>query len=289
MMDVLARLLGHLITIEVAWIATWLFPVRNKPLFWALMIASCPFAEVVGGCGIPWVNLLFYLANYGLTPYLFWRGPRGWRLVFAAGLMMTELAAELEALAFAAVVGPTDIAALRGQAMAMVSIRPLAMGTMLVLGLLLRAAARRITRSAPSLRMGWFAPFFVLQMVLMVYPVMVLTAAVPVLDPALVPMFAAVFVGCLLASVAATALLARRMAAEREQLRAEEMHATLDACLDDTRRQLDALAREARLRHDRRNHMQALDGLLARGEMEEARRYVAALRAQDDAGDEVRT
>lgn len=285
MMDFLCVLLTDVFSIEVAWIATWLFPIRRPAVFWCLILITAPLSRILSPLVHPYVSLVLYLVNFAVIPYLCWRGPRPWRMVFAAALVLVELAVEMGAVLIAAMAGYSDMRTLRMDPAAIVPIKMAGNAVMLLYGVGLRNLARRVTDEVPDSHMDRLAPFLVVQMIMPACFIMMFTTVVGLEDRRLVASFVLVMACCSLAGLIVIAMMVRFVAIERERLRARELATALDSCLKGVQSQLKLLEAEARSRHDRRNHMQVVDGLVSQGELAEAERYVAALLDTHDAQD----
>lgn len=85
-------------------------------------------------------------------------------------------------------------------------------------------------------------------------------------------------VGCALTDISLFAASRRHFEAQRERSRADALEQNLRACLREEADCVEALRQAARIRHDLRNHLQVLDGLIQRGRADEARDYATRLR-----------
>lgn len=85
-------------------------------------------------------------------------------------------------------------------------------------------------------------------------------------------------VGCALADASLFVASRRHFEAQRERGCADALEQNLRSCLSEEADCVESLRQAARIRHDLRNHLQVLDGLIQRGRADEARGYVARLR-----------
>lgn len=84
------------VNLAIDLVASWLLPMRRRGLFLILMVvAGLPvFSRNAFTIDIGPLNVLGYLINYGLLPYLFWDAPRTHRIICAALVMLIELITE---------------------------------------------------------------------------------------------------------------------------------------------------------------------------------------------------
>lgn len=84
--------------------------------------------------------------------------------------------------------------------------------------------------------------------------------------------------GCALADTSLFVASRRHFEAQRERDCADALEQNLRTCLREEADCMDSLRQAARVRHDLRNHLQVLDGLIQRGRTDDARAYVGRLR-----------
>ena len=88
----------------------------------------------------------------------------------------------------------------------------------------------------------------------------------------------AALVGCALADASLFVASRRHFEAQRERDCADALEQNLRSCLSEEADCVESLRQAARIRHDLRNHLQVMDGLIQRGRADEARSYAGRLR-----------
>lgn len=290
LIQIAATIVGIGINAVIALIATWFLPVRRRGLFFCCMIAAAVLATFIASpTTMTAANIAGFLINYIVMPCLFWKGPIPIRLVCGFLLMATQFVAEMlmgVVFTFAGVALDRDagsvlllVTRLASAVAILVVGRALAYVVRCTIGRGVGRDAKRGGAAARPREGGvWrYGVFLLPQMAFLVIVSIVLMAYRDTEPQTYVLVLAATAV-CL--SVDAVALLSfrRAMAAKRDALRAEALEGQL-ALHAERARAVDAEAeRAARFRHDQRNHLQTLQGLIERGQTQRAIDYVRDLR-----------
>lgn len=266
------------------------------------MIAAAVLAALVASpTGMTAVNIAGFLLNYIVLPCLFWKGPLPTRLICGFLLVATQFAGELllgVVFSLAGVAFDRDAGGLFLLAMRLVNIA-LILGVGWVLGNVVRRTIGRAANQeaqgtqgaepeAPQAVAVWrYGVFLLPQLAFLVVSSMSLMSYRDT-EPQTYVLILLAAVACL--AVDAVALLAfrRALAAKRAAAQAEALEQQL-ALHTENARAMDAEAqRAARFRHDQRNHLQTVLGLVERGQTDRAAEYVAELRRQLTEGEEAK-
>lgn len=283
---VLDYLTSALINIAFAAASAIVLPLRYPKLFWVLEVAFMVPASCADLMDWPAeLRLTCWVLNFVAVPFVCWRGPRAWRLVFSAALLLTETCGEVAFMVMFSLLG-YSADELRSTTFVMASVtRILICGLVIVVSFLLRKQAARVTGEIPAAPLQWFGIFFTVQSVMMVCLIVQMVYSATIMDGwAMTGTLVSVAAAALSLVVSAVSMVRFGVAA-RDTERARQFEQAHDRCLAEGRETLASLERAARFRHDQRNHLQVLDGLLARGEREDAAAYVRGLRAELERGE----
>lgn len=281
-------------------VASWLLPTRRRALLlvlmvvWGLPIFSRNALTINSGV----LNVLGYLVNFAVLPYLFWDAPRSHRIICAALVMLIEMISEAFFSLFLISLNiPLDRTL---SSFTHITARFIGVAIVLAAGKLFAWIVAHTLRQQP--RTGVTAPLrgngslapadpardlgkqdgvyllflFPQFCFLLVTSFVLVTSTAVVWEVYLTLVILALL--CLAIDAIALASLRRHTRALAAQERAhalEDQLAVHTAAVRAMRAQTD---RMARFRHDQRNHLQAVRGLIERGGAERARSYVAELK-----------
>lgn len=282
-------------------IAQWMLPMRRPVLFMALMVGVVPiFAFVLASPTTMNVwNIVGFIGNYILLPSLFWAGPYWQR--FICGFLMLFLQFTLEVCFGIVFVFAGWELSRDALSIEVLAIRIVNIGGMLIGGRMLVYLTRRVLRPAGALgtpeqteqamRPRPYLIFFFTQFIFVAQATFLLMTYRKAL-PIVYAVVLVLIIICLAGDAAALTSLRRFNRAEAARARADALEDQLAIYISGARSTAREAERAARFRHDQRNHLQVLRGLVAQGETERARSYVATLRrtlsqpASDALGDE---
>lgn len=278
---------GFGINAAVALIATWFLPVRHRGLFFFCMVAAAVAAAFIASpTTMTAGNIAGFLINYIVIPCLFWEGPLSRRLVCGFLLISIEFATEIlisGAFAFAGMELNRDSGGILRLVMRLVNIV-----VILIVG---RAAANVIgntiggdaAKSASaegySAMAVWrYVVFLLPQLSFLIIGSMVLMTYRST-EPWVYVLFFTAIVVCLVVDMIALLSFRRSIAAKRDVARAEVLERQLALHAESARAAGVEAGHAARFRHDQRNHLQVVLGLIERGQTERAADYVRELRS----------
>ena len=276
---------GFALNAAIALVATWFLPVRRRSLFFVCMVGAAVLAVFVASPTTMTVgNIAGYLINFIVLPCLFWKGPLLKRLICAFLLIVIEFVTEIlltGVFAFAGVTLDRDAGGLLLLVMRLVNIA-------IILGL--GWAVSRVVKStigrdveegeAEGSRPATFWRYGVFLLPQLAFLVIgsILFMKYRTAEPEAYALFFAAMVICLAVDMIALFSLRQSLAAKRDAAQAEDLERQLALHVESARAADAELQRAARFRHDQRNHLQVLRGLVSQGDTERARSYVATLR-----------
>lgn len=279
-------IVGFGINAAIACIATWFLPVRHRGLFYFCMIAAAVVAAFVASPTTMTVgNIAGFLINYIALPCLFWEGPLSRRLVCGFLLIVIEFSTEIlisVAFVFAGVELNRDAGGVLTLVMRVVNIVViLVIGRVAanVIGNTIGGDAAKVALGeGPSTTAVWrYAVFLLPQLAFLVIGSMVLMMHRNSEPQVYVLFFVAIAV-CLAVDMIALLSFGRSVAAKHDAARAEILERQLALHAESARAASAEAERTARFRHDQRNHLQVVLGLVERGQTGRAADYVRDLR-----------
>lgn len=279
MIELLNAFLMFCITLTVALVGSWLLPLKNRAVYWALMVAGHFFCLALGSAP-NYVQLIPFVVTFCLIPYLCWDAPRSHRLLCALSLLLLELAIEVLGLFILSLAGMSTVDQSVADKEIHAAGRIMGICMYLLMGLGLRKLVHHFTNNPDEL--GWgtglYTPFLILQtfMMLCLMPAIISYDSVVELPIAIAAGTA--LLGSMLITILAVLMLRRQARAALEQQRAASLQTMLDEYVVESQERMKTLEVSAQFRHDLRNHLQVVTGLVARGNHAEARVYVARLR-----------
>ncbi len=275
----------HAVSLCLGWVPCRLVGIRRPVLYWALftVVVFLPDLGIVSQNVAAALAVVFLFIVF---PAAFCR-VRGAAMRGLAAFMCLSIAVLGEVVGSAAYVllfggAINDAAAIAANPWAVVSVQVLDMACVLGLARLLAPVTRGIAASqmpGAARLAAWVMPAGFVSMA------MLLTMGVSCFpaDTALLAPIVLLAVACLAVNVLAlrAIVLARQEAQERE--RAAALERQIDACLASYAKLEAQATRAARLRHDARNHIGVLRGLVDAGKKDAALAYARAL--ADEYGD----
>lgn len=268
----------------------WMLPMRRPGLFMALMVGVVPiFAFVLASPTTMDVwNIVGFIGNYILLPSLFWTGPYWQR--FICGFLILFLQFTLEVCFGIVFVFAGWELSRDALSIEVLAIRIVNIGGMLIGGRLLAYLARRVFRPAGApgapgtpestehaMRPRPYLIFFFTQFIFVAQATFLLMTYRKAL-PIVYAVVLALIVICLAGDAVALTSLRRFNRAEAARARADALEDQLAIYISGARSTAHEAERATRFRHDQRNHLQVLRGLVSQGDTERARSYVATLR-----------
>ena len=280
-------IVGFGINAAVALVATWFLPVCHRGLFFFCMVAAAVAAAFIASpTTMTAGNIAGFLINYIVIPCLFWEGPLSRRLVCGFLLISIEFATEIlisGAFAFAGMELNRDSGGILRLVMRLVNI-----AVILIVG---RAAASVIgntiggdavksasTEGSSATAVWRYVVFLLPQLSFLIIGSMVLMTYRST-EPWVYVLFFTAIVVCLVVDMIALLSFRRSIAAKRDVARAEVLERQLALHAESARAAGVEAGRAARFRHDQRNHLQVVLGLIERGQTERAADYVRELRS----------
>lgn len=276
---------GFALNAAIALVATWFLPVRRRALFFVCMVGAAVLAVFVASPTTMTVgNIAGYLINFIVLPCLFWKEPLLKRLICAFLLLVIEFVTEIllsGVFVFAGVTLDRDAGGLLLLVMRMVNI-----GLILGLGWAVsRVVENTIGRDveegeAEGSRTAtfWRYGVFLLPQLAFLVVGSILFMKYRTAEPEAYALFFAAMIICLAVDMIALFSLRQSLAAKRDAAQAEDLERQLALHVENARAADAELRRAARFRHDQRNHLQVMLGLIERGQTERAAEYVGELR-----------
>lgn len=269
-----------------AWFFTQVLSIRNKPMYWALMLALM-FATPIVRAGSP--SEMTVVANFALlgVPVFMARDSVTRRVVIVAFTTVFNVLCDIVVMIIWQVLIGTDQTNI-----AFVGANPVEFGLATVLRFaatlpLFIVAARLIDRYFPSkvpkmqveqpehslVLFAWF-PF--LQMFLLTTAFFVISYQCNH-DFALLLCVAAVGLICVCVDLVLVRSFLRASRAHEEKLLVEQLETQLAEYLSSCEKTMLQVESTARIRHDLRNQVQIISELASRGEFDRAQHYVHAM------------
>lgn len=272
----------------LALVASWFLPMRRRALFFCCMLVL-PIAALFVASPVTMTlgNIGGYLINYIVLPCLFWEGPLPIRIVCGFLLIASEFVVETFAgivLSLAGVPLDRDSGSL-----VLLLVRLAGVLIILIVGRLMAhivartiggdAGARVVFRGLQRSAIWRYALFLIPQLVFFAAAIMTLMKFRDT-APQTFAIFLLAVIVCLAANAIALFSFGRCIAARRDSLRAEALERQLVLNMEHARLCDVEAKRAARFRHDQRNHLQTVLGLIERGQTERAETYVRELRRE---------
>lgn len=272
----------------LALVATWFLPVRRRCLFFVCMIAAAVVATFVANpTGMAATNIAGFLINYIVLPCLFWEGPLLTRLICGFLLIAVQFSSEIT---LAAALSLAGMALDRDAGSALLLIMRLVNAVFdLIVGWILAFVVRRtigcsvahdaLADEPWSVGVWRYGVFLLPQFAFLVVVSMAFMGYRDT-EPQTYALVFLISIVCL--AVDAIALLAfrRALAARRDAARAEALERALALHAENARAADEEARRAARFRHDQRNHLQSVLGLIERGQVQRAVGYINDLRRE---------
>lgn len=286
-LQVLALLAGAVNTFVMCWNMAMALPMRGRKAYLVASGATMAFDIVTGEVYPAVARIYFLLCMFILPPFLM-RGPVARRLVATALCIGVAIAGEVTGFLFLVLAGkPIDAAAVMAEdPVLFLALRLLAFAVLVACGRVVCAFMARWTHGARiNVVLPRFAATALCCAVLasIMYSLFVaegISSTYPLARAGVTCMIA---LPLILVVLLAQVERARRTAIARAQ--ADVAQEQLDACLAEYDHVMRATVRTAQLRHDARNHLQAIDALMAEGDFERAAAYareMADLLAHED-------
>lgn len=286
-LQVLVLLAGAVNTFVMCWNMAMALPMRGRTAYLVASGATMAFDIVTGEVYPAVARIYFLLCMFILPPFLM-RGPVARRLVATALCIGVAIAGEVTGFLFLVLAGkPIDAAAVMAEdPVLFLALRLLAFAVLVACGRFVCAFMARWTHGARiNVVLPRFAATALCCAVLasIMYSLFVaegISSTYPLARAGVTCMIA---LPLILVVLLAQVERARRTAIARAQ--ADVAQEQLDACLAEYDHVMRATVRTAQLRHDARNHLQAIDALMAEGDFERAAAYareMADLLAHED-------
>ncbi|OUO20790.1 hypothetical protein [Collinsella sp. An307] len=286
-LQVLITLAGGVNTFVMCWNMAMALPMRGRTAYLVASGAAMAFDIVTGEVYPAVTRIHFLLCMFILPPFLM-RGPVARRLVATALCIGVAIAGEVTGFLFLVLAGkPIDAAAVMAEdPVLFLALRLLAFAVLVACGRVVCAFMARWTHGARiNVVLPRFAATALCCAVLasIMYSLFVaegISSTYPLARAGVTCMIA---LPLILVVLLAQVERARRTAIARAQ--ADVAQEQLDACLAEYDHVMRATVRTAQLRHDARNHLQAIDALMAEGDFERAAAYareMADLLAHED-------
>lgn len=286
-LQVLITLAGGVNTFVMCWNMAMALPMRGRTAYLVASGATMAFDIVTGEVYPAVARIYFLLCMFILPPFLM-RGPVARRLVATALCIGVAIAGEVTGFLFLVLAGkPIDAAAVMAEdPVLFLALRLLAFAVLVACGRVVCAFMARWTHGARiNVVLPRFAATALCCAVLasIMYSLFVaegISSTYPLARAGVTCMIA---LPLILVVLLAQVERARRTAIARAQ--ADVAQEQLDACLAEYDHVMRATVRTAQLRHDARNHLQAIDALMAEGDFERAAAYareMADLLAHED-------
>lgn len=286
-LQVLIMLAGGVNTFVMCWNMAMALPMRGRTAYLVASGAAMAFDIVTGEVYPAVARIYFLLCMFILPPFLM-RGPVARRLVATALCIGAAIAGEGTGVLFLTLAGkPLDAAAVIAEdPVLLLVLRLLTFAVLVACGRLVRAFMARWTRGE---RINVVLPRFAAtalccaMLASVMYSLFVaegISSTYPLARAGLTCMIA---LPLILAVLLVQVERARRTAIARAQT--DVAQEQLDACLAAYDHVMRATVRTAQLRHDARNHLQAIDALMGEGDFERAAAYareMADLLARED-------
>lgn len=274
-LQTLIQIAGGVNTFVMCWNMAMALPMRGR---WAYLVASGAIVafDFVAGEPYPAVARTHFLLCMFILPPILMRGPVARRLVAAALCIGAAIVGEFVGIAYLALTGkPFDGAVLEAEdPVLFLVLRLFTLAVLIVCGRLVRAFLARWTHGE---RLNVVLPRFAVSALCCAMLVSIMYSLFVAESLSSVHPLSRVGIVCMMAlPLILVALLvqverARRTAIARAQ--ADVAQERLDACLAEYDRIMRSTVRTAQLRHDARNHLQAIDALMAEGDFERAAAY----------------
>lgn len=274
-LQVLVLLAGAVNTFVMCWNMAMALPMRGRTAYLVASGATMAFDIVTGEVYPAVARIYFLLCMFILPPFLM-RGPVARRLVATALGLVVAIVSELAGIPFLMLAGqPLDAAAIAADDPALLlALRLFTLAVLVAGGRLMHAFLARWTHGD---RLNVVLPRFAATtlcgaMLISVMYSLFVDEGLPSTHP-----LSRAGAACMLALPLILAVLlmqverARRTEIARAQ--ADVAQERLDACLAEYDRIMRATVRTAQLRHDARNHLQAIEALMAEGDLERAATY----------------
>ena len=276
---------GFALNAAVALVATWFLPVRRRVLFFVCMVGAAFLAVFLASPTTMTVgNIAGYLVNFIVLPCLFWKGPLLKRLICAFLLIVIEFVTEIlltGVFAFAGVTLDRDAGGLLLFVMRLVNISViLGIGwavSRVVKNTIARDVEEGESEGARSTTFWRYGVFLLPQLAFLVIG-SILFMKYRNAEPEAYLLFFVTMVVCLVVDMIALFSLRQSLAAKRNVAQAEDLERQLALHVENARAADAELQRAERFRHGQRNHLQAVLGLIERGQTERAAEYVGELR-----------
>lgn len=286
-LQVLITLAGGVNTFVMCWNMAMALPMRGRTAYLVASGAAMAFDIVTGEVYPAVTRIHFLLCMFILPPFLM-RGPVARRLVATALCIGVAIAGEVTGFLLLVLAGkPIDAAAVMAEdPVLFLALRLLAFAVLVACGRVVCAFMARWTHGERiNVVLPRFAATALCCAVLasIMYSLFVaegISSTYPLARAGVTCMIA---LPLILVVLLAQVERARRTAIARAQ--ADVAQEQLDACLAEYDHVMRATVRTAQLRHDARNHLQAIDALMAEGDFERAAAYareMADLLAHED-------
>lgn len=253
-------------------------PVRRPKLFLACMILCGPLNYLTPSENLAaaWFFAGFVL-NYFVVPFVFWQGPPPRRILCALLLSLWLLVAEMFAAFMFVVMGVPVVQGGIPSSAKWLMLAP--QSAFIILG---DSLIGRFLRSTPAMGglFSQYPPQYYLPILLQLFAalgVAQFASNISLDDLSFYVVLSLLCVLLLFEGVAVLFSMERYSAAMLEHDREQALERMLNEALNQSHEAIAACEQSARFRHDQRNHLQVLSGLIDRGELDEARRYAHEL------------
>lgn len=287
MLPVLITLVGGVNTFVMCWNMAMALPMRGRAAYLVASGAVMAF-DIVTGEVYPAVARIYFLLCMFILPPILMRGPVARRLVAAALCIGVAIAGEGTGVLFLTLTGkPLDAAAVIAEdPVSFLVLRLLSFAVLVACGRLVRAFMARWTHGE---RINVVLPRFATtalccaMLASVMYSLFVAEGISSIHPLARAGLTCMIALPLILVVLLVQVERARHTAIARAQTCVAQEQ--LDACLAAYDHVMCATVRTAQLRHDARNHLQAIDALMAEGDLERAAAYareMADLLAHED-------
>lgn len=286
-LQVLITLAGGVNTFVMCWNMAMALPMRGRTAYLVASGAAMAFDIVTGEVYPAVARIHILLCMFILPPFLM-RGPVARRLVATALCIGVAIAGEVTGFLFLVLAGkPIDAAAVMAEdPVLLLVLRLLAFAVLVACGRLVCAFMARWTHGD---RINVVLPRFAVTALCCAMLASIMYSLFVAEGISSTHPLARAGLACMIALPPILVVLlvqverARRTAIARAQTRVAQEQ--LDTCLAAYDRVMHATVRTAQLRHDARSHLQAIDALMAEGDLERAAAYareMADLLAHED-------
>lgn len=286
-LQVLITLVGDANTFVICWNTAMALPMRGRAAYLIASGAVCLFDSLTGMV-YPFVARVHFLLTMFILPPILMRGPVARRLVATALSLAVAIVSELVSIPFLMLTGqPLDAAAVAADDPALIlALRLVALADLIAGGRLMHVFLARWTHGyrlnavLPRFAATTLCGAMLISVMYSLFAAEGLPSAHPLSRAGLACMIA---LPLILAVLLMQVERARRTAIARAQTCVAQEQ--LDACLAAYDHVMHATVRTAQLRHDARSHLQAIDALMAEGDLERAAAYareMADLLAHED-------